>query len=68
MSISDKHLGTAIKVLSIRRENIYRSLQMQQPGTERWRHFNGEIDDLTNAINALETERESLRRGEASVA
>lgn len=61
-TLTDKQLSTAVKVLSIRRENIYRSLQMQQPGSERWLHFNTEIDDLTDAINGLEGEREHLRR------
>ena len=61
MSLTDKQLGTAVKVLSIRRENLYSSLRMQTRGSDRWSFFSEQIDDLTDAINGLEHERERLR-------
>lgn len=65
MSLTDRQLGVAVKALSIRRENLYRAQQTQSEGSERWKSFNDQIDDVTDALNALEAERELLRKAVA---
>ena len=61
MMLTDDQLATTCKVMSIRRQNLYTSLQMYDHDSERWRFFDAQITEVTDALNALEAERDRRR-------
>lgn len=61
MILTDEQLATACKVMSIRRQNLHKSLQMYKSGSERWLHFSDQITEVSDALAALEIERDRRR-------
>lgn len=61
MILTDEQLATTCKILSIRRQNLYQSLGMYAPESERWRFFNEQIDEVTSALAVFEHERDQRR-------
>jgi len=63
MSIPIGVVGTALKHLSNKRTNYYKSLEMNPSSSDR-DHYNTEIDKLNEAISYLDQVRESTRTSE----
>ena len=63
MKLTDQQLATAIKYLSLKRANFYKSLSEHEMDDEQTTHINGEIDALNSVIGQLEAEREARRIG-----
>jgi hypothetical protein len=62
--LTNEMLATAIKHLSAKRQNLYRStLGEFELGRDQRDHLNSEIDALNDVIHVLETEREKRRTG-----
>lgn len=54
-------VGTAIKALSMRRENLYRSLDILDPASTEWQRNSREVDDINETMDGLERQRTKLR-------
>lgn len=56
-----EELGTVIKSLSMRRENLYRSLTILDVQSREWERNSREIDDITETMESMERARTKLR-------
>lgn len=54
-------LSTAMKALSMRRENLYRALVIHSPGSKPWLQNDREIDSINESMHSIEEQRSRLR-------
>jgi hypothetical protein len=54
-------LSTAMKALSMRRENLYRALVIHPPGSRPWSQNDREIDSINESMSSIEDARSRLR-------
>jgi hypothetical protein len=54
-------LCTAMKALSMRRENLYRALTIHPPGSRAWVQNSREIDSINESMQSLEDQRTQIR-------
>jgi hypothetical protein len=55
-------VSTAIKALSMRRENLYRALVIHPPGSRAWVQNDREIDSINESMQSMEDTRTRLRK------
>jgi hypothetical protein len=61
MSTTDlEDLSTAMKALSMRRENLYRALTQHTPGSSAWLANDREIDQINESMDSIEAKRQLL--------
>lgn len=61
MSTTDlEDLGTAMKALSMRRENLYRALGQHKPGSRAWELNVREIEQINESMESIERRRQLL--------
>ena len=53
-------LSTAMKALSMRRENLYRALTQHEPGSRSWLANDREIDQINESMESIELKRQLL--------
>lgn len=55
-------LSTAMKALSMRRENLYRAMEVHTPGSSPWLANDREIDSINESMTSIEVKRTEWRR------
>jgi hypothetical protein len=55
-------LCTAMKALSMRRENLYRALTIHAPDSRAWAQNSAEIDSINESMSSMEEQRTRLRK------
>lgn len=53
-------INTAMKSLSMRRENLYRALAVHPPGSKPWQSNRHEIDSINESMSMFEEQRQSI--------
>ena len=54
-------LGTLMKTLSMRRENLYRALDTMDVASNNWHNNDREINAINESMNSIEDERSEIR-------
>jgi len=53
-------LSTAMKALSMRRENLYRALTQHEAGSRSWHTNYREIDQINESMDSIEMQRQTI--------
>ena len=56
-----ENLGTLMKTLSMRRENLYRALDTMDVMSSNWHNNDQEISAINESMNSIEDERTEIR-------
>lgn len=53
-------INTAMKSLSMRRENLYRALTEHSPGSKPWQANRREVDSINESMGMFEDRRQAI--------